>query len=289
MKNKENKDKKGLKRLLFGTICSVLVFVGGATLVFSYYFLPIQSETLTVTVPNFVGIDEGEARADVPFVIIREWVYSDDAPRGQVISQDPSQSARRKIDADGGVCPITLTVSLGQKTNRVPDVVGLPHISAATALREIGARVRTVYVYDSDSESETVLECSPPTSTPIKSGEQVTLFVSKSRVHGSVKVPDLTGMQREDACADIMSLGLCVGEIESQYSDEFPDGAVISQSLIPDIYVEHGTYIDLIVSLGSRESQTQPQKQDKEKKKRKGIFGFFDKKESDEPYGKINE
>ncbi len=289
MKNKENKDRKGLKRLLFGAICSVLVFVFGAALVFSYYFLPIQSETLTVTVPNFVGKDEVEARVDVPFVIIKEWVYSDDTPRGQVISQEPFGSARRKIDADGGVCPITLTISLGQKTNKVPDVVGLPYMSAATALREIGARVRTVYVYDSDSESEIVLDCSPPTRSPIKAGEQVTLFVSKSRVSGSVKVPDLTGMQREDACADIMSLGLCVGEIESQYSTTLPEGAVISQSLMPDIYVEHGTYIDLVVSLGSQESETQTQKQEKEKKKRKGIFGFFGQKESDKPYGKINE
>ena len=64
-----------------------------------------------------------------------------------------------------------------------------------------------------------------------------------------VQVPALVGMGQQEALDSIEAAGLQVGEIREAYSDEVPEGAVISTS--PDsMELEKGSYIDLTLSKG---------------------------------------
>ena len=195
-----NDNGKGqLKRLFLWVIITALICAILAVATLMYYFAPRDTDTYITTVPAFVGLLESEVNADGDIDIRREWIYSDSVQYGEVISQSPYAGARRKV-REGGVCQVTVYISLGQRTEEIPDLCGVDQLSAAAALRSLGARIRSVAVYG-DGEDGAVLSTSPSVGCRIKAGDTVTIFVSRKRVTAPVSVPSFIGMSLVDATA----------------------------------------------------------------------------------------
>jgi beta-lactam-binding protein with PASTA domain len=136
------------------------------------------------------------------------------------------------------------------------DTKDLEYMSAASMLRAMGARVRTVAIYDGVGENGRVIYSSPRANTPLERGQTVTLFVKRTRVNKPVSVPDLVGKPMNDACAEILEAGLLLGTVEYAYSSD-GEGTVIFQSVPEGIYVVHGTRIDITVGLGASDAQSE--------------------------------
>ena len=97
-----------------------------------------------VGVPQVTGWSYAEASAtlkDNGYEVAKEELFSADVPAGNVISQSPEAGSDV---AKGSV--ITLRVSLGAEITkvRVPNVVGMDQMAAATALTEAGLQPGTV-------------------------------------------------------------------------------------------------------------------------------------------------
>ena len=282
MKRGKEDKKRGAGVLALGIVAAVsaaITLLLGAAVLF-YYFAPSDGGAYVVTVPDYVGKKESGIEDGGVFEIQREWIYSADVPVGVVISQTPPKDSRRKISERRGRCPVKITVSLGEKIERVPDVVGMEYMSAAAMLRGMGAAVRSVSVYDADGEDGEVVGCSPCVSERLDVGQTVTLYVKRDRVERPIIVPNVVGRTQESACMELLALGFTVGDIEYSYSADHAAGAVISQSLPPDIHVVHGTEIDLTVSLGSsdvwdgEESETDSWGDPQERPSPFRFFGF---------------
>jgi beta-lactam-binding protein with PASTA domain len=279
-RNKKDKEKKKAKSLVaLGVTAAISVFLAAllGVGVLMYYFAPQKSDAVTVNVPSYLGIDEKNAMSDSQFLIEKEWVESDNAQRGKVISQYPSANSARKLYR-GERVTVTLRIGAGKQKNAVPDVAGRDYMSAASMLRAMGARVRTVSVYDGEGENGRVLYSLPRESTPLERGQTVTLFVKKTRVKMPVQVPDLVGKTMESACAEILQKGLLLGSVEYEYSSD-EEGTVILQSLPCDVYVVHGTRIDITVGLGASDAQSESREetetQTEEGQARRHPFKFF--------------
>lgn len=246
---KEKSGDIGLKKLGFASVASVLLCMLLGFGVLYYYFAPKNSGLVVFRVPELVGRVESEIGALQGIEITREWIYSDDVERGIVISQTPHANARRKI-APGARCPVTLYISLGERTETVPDLVGVDSLSAAAALRSIGARVRTVAIYG-EGEDGKVTGTSPEVGCEIREGDTVTVFVSRRRVQAPVTVPDFCGMEFSDAVKLALSLGLFVKDCDG-------DGVVISQSIPKGARVLAENYISFETDGVLREREWPP-------------------------------
>ena len=244
MRREENKKDRSLIRLCFAAISCIAVATVFACAMLYYYFAPKKTAAKVITVPDLVGASEDSMTIPQGIEVEREYVYSDDAEAGAVISQSPAPKSRRK-QKDGQAVRVRLTVSLGKKCGIVPDLVGLPYVTAAIRLREIGADVFAVSIYDADEKSGTVISTEPPKDTVIKDGDRVVIYVARRRVSASVKIPNFLGMDKESAITEIMLKGLSLGEIRYIISDGALDGKVVMQSLSPDTYVRGGTSIDI--------------------------------------------
>ena len=66
----------------------------------------------------------------------------------------------------------------------------------------------------------------------------------------TVEVPDLSNLELQSAIEQIEELGLAVGEITEEYSDDVDEGRIISQYPPAGEEVERETAIDLTISLG---------------------------------------
>ena len=209
-----------------------------------YYFAPRKAMGRVVTVPDLIGESEDSISLPEGFVLERDYVFSDEVDTGTVIAQTPAPKSHKKLP-DGHKVNIKITVSLGQKRGIVPELCGLPYVTAAIRLRELGARVVCVSMFDSGADAGTVISSDPPAGREIGRGDRVTIYVARDRIDESVKVPNVVGMKGESAITLLLSRGLVLGDVKYIVSDEALGGRVITQSLSPDIYVENGTVINI--------------------------------------------
>ncbi|MBR3879192.1 MAG: PASTA domain-containing protein, partial [Clostridia bacterium] len=198
------------------------------------------NDTYILTIPSFVGKNEADVKSHTDLEITREWIYSSSTPKGRIISQTPYGGARRKVKT-GSRYEVKIYVSLGDRTERIPDLSGVSVNSAAAALRALRVNVRSVAIYDGGEDGK-VIYTSPPHDSEVKAGDTVTVFVSRQRPNGSVSVPDFCGLELSEAYRIALASGLYVSD-----SDMTDLGKIIIKQSIPaGSIVLRGSYISFI-------------------------------------------
>ena len=102
--------------------------------------------------------------------------YSDTVSAGTVIRQTPSGGTQ----VTRGTA-VTITVSSGEETVTVPNVVGKDQSSAKSAVTSAGLAVSVTEVYDTATAKGTVMYQTPSAGTGQKKGTTVVLTVSKGK------------------------------------------------------------------------------------------------------------
>ncbi|WP_210587356.1 Stk1 family PASTA domain-containing Ser/Thr kinase [Streptomyces sp. GESEQ-35] len=169
--------------------------------------------------------------------------YSDTVKRGSVISSDPEVGERiRQNDS------VTLTVSDGPQTVKVPDVEGYQLDRARSVLKQEGlAPGMVTREFSEDVEAGFVISIDPAAGTTRRSGSAIALTVSKG---SPVEVADVTGASLEDARAELEEAGLKVRVAAEQVNSEFDKGQVARQSLDPGSEAAEGDTVTLTLSKG---------------------------------------
>jgi len=180
-----------------------------------------------------------------------------EAPANEVLEQDPAASP--PADQASEDCAfvtffcskpkVTLTVSSGPGSAKVPSVAGQDEEAATRKLEAAGFEVDVERVNSDAVEAGTVVRSEPRGGTTATKGSTVTLFVSRGPK--LVKVPVVVGAQRETAVQRLRSHGLeaSVSEVESPE----PKGRVIRQSPDAGSRVEPGSTVAIVVSRGEKE------------------------------------
>jgi serine/threonine-protein kinase len=163
------------------------------------------------------------------------------APFDQVIDQDPNP----RVEADEG-STVTLEVSGGPGTVRVPTVRGLPQAVAIETLEKRDLKA-TVDSRPSESiEKGIAIRTVPAAGEVVDRGERVQLFISSGPEQ--VEVPDVTGLSRDSAESLLTGAGLEVA-VQERESEE-PEDDVISQDPGAGSEVDRGTTVTITVSTG---------------------------------------
>ena len=178
-----------------------------------------------------------------------------DAAANTVLEQDPAASPPEAsldcafITFFCSKPEVTLTVSAGPGSSKVPSTAGLPQEEAAEKLEEAGFEVEVEAVNSKSVEEGLVVKSNPSGGSTATNGSAVTLVVSRGPK--LVKVPVLVGSQRRLAVQQIRGRGLTpsVGEEE----DSSPAGEVISQSPSAGTEVEPGSTVSIVVSSGEEQ------------------------------------
>jgi eukaryotic-like serine/threonine-protein kinase len=131
----------------------------------------------------------------------------------------------------------------------VPNVLELPQELARDAIEDAELRVGNVTERITDEvEPGIVLEQNPEPGELVAENSRVDLIVSVGR--DTTEVPEIEGLQEDDALAALRNAGLVRGERDRQYSTEVEEGRIISQVPPPGREVALGSGVDYVVSLG---------------------------------------
>jgi serine/threonine-protein kinase len=234
-----------------------------------------------VDVPDVTGMSQQDATnalADAGLQAVPVEAYDDEAPEGTVADQDPA--------AGTTVTPLSevlVTVSLGEGTATVtvPDVVGQVQDDAEDELAAAGLDATSAQAYSDVVDEGVVISQEPAAGEKVEEGGTVGLLVSlgPSPASGStsspspspspsaseppgggitpppdiavdiVTVPDLVGMQGEQAQAELTELGLRPVPLEAP-SETVAAGTVAAQLPRAGTRLPQTFPVLLLVSLG---------------------------------------
>lgn len=129
-------------------------------------------------------------------------------------------------------------------TAEVPSLIGMPKDAALDSIKTAKFKVGAIKERISVTAPGTVIEQRPDRYSRAQIGSPIDLIVSKVR---EAKVPNVIGMDRDNAIEVIKSAGLTVGIIRERVSDS-PPGTVIGQSIAADTLVPVETSTDLTIA-----------------------------------------
>jgi serine/threonine-protein kinase len=195
-----------------------------------------------VTVPIVVGKQLQPATAELQAAGFTVDIdrRADPAPRDTVFRQVPSSG-----EADKG-STVTLFVSNGPSTARVPDVLGLTEVDARRRIRRAGFRPVLSREGSAKVPAGSVIRSDPSAGARIERGSRVTLFVSSGPKE--VAVPDVVGQDQNDATSRLRDEGL--GVIVRERASGEPTDTVVDQSPAAGQQVDEGSTVTLFVSNG---------------------------------------
>jgi serine/threonine-protein kinase len=176
-----------------------------------------------------------------------------EAPRDEVLEQNPSAGEASLECSFVFFCSkpeVTLTVSGGPGSGKVPGVAGLTSEQATERLEEAGFEVAAENVNSESVEAGLVVNSEPSGGSTATNGSTVTIFVSRGPKQ--VSVPALVGVQRSAAVERLRGRGL--EAVVSEQEDSAPAGQVISQSPEAGTEVARGSQVSIVVSAGEEKA-----------------------------------
>jgi serine/threonine-protein kinase len=198
-----------------------------------------------VDVPDVVGLDEDEARAELRAVGLEAETERGPSKRevGIVFKTDPEAGEEAE---EGGT--VIIFVSTGPREVEMPDVIGLPLPEARDLIEEAGLEVGDISRTPSDEEEGTVIDSSFPPGAQVQTGTEIDLEVSSGP---QLVVPDVVGLSEDDAVATLEEAGLQADPITEPSDQEA--GIVIAQEPGAGVPVEEGDVVQIVVSEGPQE------------------------------------
>ena len=212
--------------------------------------LYVSKGSETVKVPNVVGKTEAAAKTAIESAGLKSSTvqeFSNTVPAGSVIRQSPAANATAsKGDT------VTLTVSKGSSSVKVPNVVGKNSDAAESAMMNVGLKCRIVKEYSDTVPTGNVTRQTPAANATASRGDTVTLYISKGS--SSVRVPNVVGMSEDAAASSLSNVGLKYRSLK-EYSDTVPAGCVIRQTPSANATANKGDTVKLYISKGKESDQ----------------------------------
>jgi eukaryotic-like serine/threonine-protein kinase len=130
----------------------------------------------------------------------------------------------------------------------VPNVLNTDYPQAVKILQQHGFSVSARERFEKEIKKNTVLYQSPEGGAIVKKGRLIHLIISQDEL--SVPVPALNLLTLRDAQFTLESIGLKLGQVRQNSSEEFPQGIVIDQAVTPNSKILIGSAIDITISTG---------------------------------------
>ncbi|MEG1255243.1 Stk1 family PASTA domain-containing Ser/Thr kinase [Clostridium sp.] len=133
---------------------------------------------------------------------------------------------------------------------KVPKITGLTVEEAKSAVEKLELSFVVLGEEESDKPAGTIIDVFPAEDTVVKKKSEVRVRVSLGPKE--LGVPDVVKLGKSVAQDYIVNLGLKVGAITEEYSEEIAEGAVMKTNPIGGTKVKKGDVVDIVISKGSK-------------------------------------
>ena len=202
----------------------------------------------TVTVRGVIGLTEAKARqtlTDQGFTVTTT-KEPNQKPVGTVFDQSPQEGEFKKTGT-----AVTIFVSDGAGTVKVPKVEGLDQLAATSRLVKRGFVVTPVPELNETVKAGDVIRTDPPAGQKLEPGSNVNLIVSAGPA--PIPVPDVIGLDQSDATQKLVAAGFRVSKT-TEPSRSVALNRVIRTQPGPGQAEPKDSTITIVVSSGTKQS-----------------------------------
>jgi beta-lactam-binding protein with PASTA domain len=222
-----------VRRSVRRTLPYAIAIIGGflaAYLIVAFVIFPSGVIPRDIRVPNVAGLTFDDAVRRLAERGLRgvkgEERFHAASPKGTVLEQSPEAGAH---DVEGA--EITLAVSIGQQTGKIPSVVGLSREDAQRRIESDGFELGDVSERPSQSPAGQVIDTRPRAGSDAPVPSPVALVVSSGPT--VVLVPDVVGRSVGQARGILEAAGVTVGDIKTADGDPVSDDKAIVTEQTP--------------------------------------------------------
>ena len=137
----------------------------------------------------------------------------------------------------------------------MPETTGRTLTDVQADLDALGLHTQVEEEFSDDIDTGSVTRSDPEGGSSVHKRAEVQLYVSKGV--DMKTAPDVTGKSQDEAQRSLTDAGLAVGAVTDAYSEDVPQGQVISQSVAAGTSLAHDSAVDIVLSKG-REPLTVP-------------------------------
>ncbi len=231
------------------TILMVIgVFLFGLALM-NFVVMPLLiHQRSSVIVPDVQTMSEQQAERFLDRVslimVIERREYHAEIPEGLVISQRP-----RANDSVKEGRSVAVVVSMGPRTQRVPDINGLSLRQGRLTLNRQKLQAgRVVRVLEESAAHEKVLACSPSPGTHINEGMEVDILISVGGRPRRFLMPSLDGQDLLFIRERLENLGFRISNVRYESKKDVYPNTIIGQSPQPGVMIREGDSIELVAA-----------------------------------------
>ncbi len=177
--------------------------------------------------------------------IVSDTLFSAVYKPGEIVDQYPEPNRRVK---DGRT--VRLKIAQPEKMVTLPDLIGRSLRSAELTLMQSGLEIDTVYKeYNSDVPEGNVTWQYPRGGDLLSKGMGLHLTISLGVPPNFFQVPNLFGLSKKKAIADLEKAGLTLGKVFYRQNEDLIPYTVLDQSISAETVLEKTTQINLTVSV----------------------------------------
>ena len=248
----EPKEKNNMIPILAGIAVTLVI----AIVILAAIFVPklLSSTGSELTCPKFVGqkledvTSNDEYKANFKFE--EKWESNADYAYGYIYEQSKAEGQKLKKGAT-----ITLFISKGQSTTKVPDVYGKTESAGVSELKAAGFTTVITEMPSEDVEKGLIIKTSPQRTEVVEENAKITVYVSSGKTIQNVNAPSVTTMKQADA-EKLLKDKKLIAEVEEVYYSKgsnyeyAPVGYVIKQEPASSSSIAEGSTVKIYVNKG---------------------------------------
>ena len=197
-------------RTIIILLCLVTLAIFGKDVFERHFF-----NTRLTVIPDVVNLDKKDAikylkKAGLKVKVINS--KTEKVPLDTVYNQDPRAGKEVKVNR-----VIRIWVNNGEDV-KVPNIIGLELLEARSRLKNQNIQIETIDYFPSNQKYNTILGVYPKPGTKLEINQKISILVSSQQMVDPSMMPNITGLDVNDARELLKQIGLEIGSI-SQTSD----------------------------------------------------------------------
>ena len=224
-------------------ICLVVLVIFGRRVFERHFF-----NTRLTVIPDVTGLDKKEAikylkEAGLKVKVINS--KTEKVPLDTVHNQDPRPGKEVKVNR-----VVRIWVNNGEDV-KVPNIIGLELLEARSRLKGQNIQIETIDYYPSNQKYNTILGVYPKPGTKLEINQKISILVSSQQMIDPSVMPNITGLDLNDARELLKQIGLEIGSISQTNDPTLPINTIISTNPAAGTKIQRGQKISVVINNGA--------------------------------------
>ena len=238
-----------IKFIIFVISLAVIIIFGRDVFV-RRFFNEQKSE-----VPNVVNLDVKDAEKYLKEAGLKVKINSSNSEKvgfNKVFIQYPEAGKIVKSNRT-----IQIWVNNG-KGKEVPNIEKMELLEAKSILQNSDIQIEKIDYQPSDAKFNTIISVYPAPGTKLDPNQKISLLVSSRKILDASVMPNLIGLDLNDAQTLLVQMGLKAGKIGRSHDDTLPVNAIISTNPAPGAKIEKGQTVSIVINSGPAPRKAEP-------------------------------